>query len=270
MEQSMSEEKQDSPSFGKLDGILPEFYYDLISRILPGALLIGGVIFFSGKIDSARALKLVLSLTSTAAFVILVVCGTAAYVLGILLSVFHRGIRWLYIPGVWRPLLVRYAGLIKERQQELGLSHSDELFPDAVGPAAKRSLLARGKSRRIANAAVRSLVQPLYSPLHDFLKTRDPQARLVLPKMSAETSLCDNLVVISLIISVIPLYRLMKAWPVAAPVSQSSEIRTLLALWFISILCFVVARYRYAGLIQRHFAYWSILPKNKVSNRKDR
>lgn len=244
----------DSESFGMggVNTILPEFYYDLLSRILPGSASLLAVLVAAGVVKPAIALERMLTLTSAPVVALYLALGTAGYIIGMVLTYFQWRIRWLYIPGVWRPLLRVYKPLILNRESELG--------PTDFGDDIELALAEQPSS----NNAVRKLVPRLYGPLHDLLKEHHPQARFVLPKMNGEAGLCDNLAVGFLSASLVLCCRVVFRVQGLQGFWRSSEMWSVLGLWLAVILFFLVARHRYRALIQRHFSYWSVLPKENV------
>ena len=245
---------KDSESFemGGVNTILPEFYYDLLSRILPGSVSLLAVLVAADVVKPAITLERMLTLTTAPVAALCLALGTCGYIIGMVLTYTQRGIRWLYIPGVWRPLLEAYKPLIVNRESELGPTdfRTDIELALAGGPS--------------SNNAVRKLVPRLYGPLHDLLKERHPQARFVLPKMNGEAGLCDNLAVGLLLASLVLCWRVAFRLQALQGFWRSSEMWSVIGLWLAVILFFLVARHRYRALIQRHFSYWSVLPKEKL------
>jgi uncharacterized membrane protein YobD (UPF0266 family) len=87
----------------------------------------------------------------------------------------------------------------------------------------------------------------IYRELHEFLKETDPQARLVLPKMNAESSLCSNLLVAFVII--LPPLVMRHGW------FSVSVIWSALAL----AVCLYASFYRTRRSIERHFSFFALV-----------
>jgi hypothetical protein len=149
---------------------------------------------------------------------------------------------------VWKPILKRYEKLIEDRQGDLNL----EMNRQVAIPAGEDSELSG------SNAKVREVAEALYEPLHDFLKSRSPQANLVLPQMNAEAGFFDQLCVGLLFLSLVIL-----------GLNMGLNICGLGRLepnrWWIlidavaAVYCGLAAKYRYGALIKRHFAFWATL-----------
>jgi hypothetical protein len=232
---------------GGINTVIPEFYYDLLARILPGLISLLAVLVAAGVINPTIALERMFTLTMASVIALYIALAACGYVVGIVLTYFQRGIRWLYIPRVWRQLLAteNCKHLIKSRASELKIPVS------VISPA-----LDSDASKK----AVRNAVTLLYGPLHDLLKERHPQARLVLDKMNGEAGLCESLVVGLLLTSLVLCWRVF-----AEGLWRSLEMWLIIGLLLAVIFLFLVAQYRYKHMIERHFCYWSILrPSNEM------
>ena len=255
----MSAEPPSAAELGKrLDTILPEFYYDLIARIIPGVVLVLGAVFASGTAEPAAAFATLLTLAWAPVVLLLIIISIAGYVAGILLTYFQSGVRSSYSGAVWRVVLRQYRDVIIKRQDELGLNglrtKLDECQLDASGRSSRRD-------RKAANRAIREVTRPLYGELHDLLKDRHPQARFVLPKMNGETGLCENTAVSLILVMLVALVHTVTAptGPVATRLVQAAA--TAFPFAVLALLFFRAAVVRYEALLRRHFAFWNLIPE---------
>jgi len=253
----MPEEQQSSLDLelGKLGGLLPEFYYDLISRIVPGAVTVIGLLAAFDLLSLRSVLDKLFTMSGPALVALTLLTGTAGYIVGIWLTLFQFKVRKRYIPGVWRALLLKqqHASLIVARQSDLRLSkYEDRLESQSLSKATDEEVEVLGRS--------------IYGPLHDLLKGHNPQARFVLPKMNGESGMCDNLAIGFVAILVGRVFRLAWVWfTLGAHLSWQSNALALVVLAILSLLNLKVAKVRYRALIERHFSYWSTLPEVEAS-----
>lgn len=143
--------------------IIPEFYYDLISRIPAGLTLIAIVII--GGISSDQRQELITWLVSAnhkdfpfLLIFILLIC--AGYTISIPLSALGAIAHLIYSRKVWKNIENTFCNEIRLLEKHYN-SGSDKT-----------------KLNRL---------------LHDDLKNRNPQAKVILSKMQSEVALCDNL-----------------------------------------------------------------------------
>ena len=258
--QVSTEQPSDVVKAGKASMFFPEFYYDLIARVLPGTVLLVGCGFASGLLDLGGVLEALKGLSPTAAILFCIPALAGSYVCGILLTCLQRPIRLSYTPAVWKPFLRDNRELIISQLARLGLQDRKTALLRALGSQKERGLLRCMKGRHEVNREIRSLVWPLYGALHDYLKTEDAQARFVLPKMNGEAGLCENLAGSLVLVSLGLIVRFLVAPgdPPHAPVLAVG------LLWLFATFCYGAGVVRYRALIQRHFSFWRI----QVSRRK--
>ncbi|MFN8092436.1 MAG: hypothetical protein U0599_09495 [Vicinamibacteria bacterium] len=228
--------------------LLPEFYYDLMARILPGVVFAATLLFLLGAFEVKAAIERVAQ-TAWAPIVFLVTgVGTCGYIIGILLTPLQARVRSGYIPEVWQPILASNRAVICEKQAQLGLRDFAAELDNAI----------RGSVWRPADrAALARVARQLYSPLHDLLKARLPQAQLVLPKMNGETGLCDNICAGLTVLSLVPVSQMLHAARFDEKLAWYSVV-----LLFLALISFWAAKVRYDGLVRRHFAFWNLVPQD--------
>jgi hypothetical protein len=150
--------------------IVPEFYYDLISRIPPGMFLILGVIF---EILETHNKTISDYKDFNTAFVILftILLLTAAYSVGLFINIPTKYLAMIYTAKAWRRVINDEKSLFKELKEQ-------DIFKDFnfISPSTIKEHEARRLFRRV----------------HDLLKLKDNQAKVILPKLTAESSLCSN------------------------------------------------------------------------------
>ena len=146
-------------------GIIPEFYYDIISRIPAGMVLIAILAFsvLSGyQIDKIGKWLLEGGVGEfPLAFVFILYFG-ASYAITIPLTIFGPIARSSYSWIVWKSIKALYNTEIYELEQYYGYCAETKKF---------------------------------YRMLHDKLKVLDVNARVLLPKLEAEVCLCDQMAV---------------------------------------------------------------------------
>lgn len=216
--------------------LIPEFYYDLISRIPPGTLLLLLLLYeLLGVKGRQVSLDLIkrgeLEGIPFAGLFILLISG--GYALGILISALGYVIRRLYLPLVWRELVGRYPALFYSicNAYEVSISESES----AVDP----KCFSRLKSRDFLK---------VYRLMHDHLKSLDPQPRVLLPKMSAEAALCENLVAVALV------------WLLLLVITSSPTLSPEVAVACLvsAALSLLAGFHRYRQSIARHLSFFRL------------
>jgi hypothetical protein len=218
---------------GKLPSVIPELYYDLIARVIPGAvlLLLGTLpITIHLPIDSLK------EMSAGSATLLLVVFLLASYWAGILItplgSLFHE----LYRYRVFREAL---------REEE----HKGEIrrFGGALG----LNDLSSESSNQDLNTVDRVM--------HEFLKDRGDQARLILPKMKAEVTLCDNSLVAMLGAGILVL-----AFDILQRLKADPLVIELLPIVVGVLLSFLAAGYRMKRLLVRQRVLMTLVPESEL------
>jgi len=228
----------DKPDLSQWPSVIPEIYYDLIARVPAGTLLF--LVIASGGQPSLGKLISATSVGSAAVFLTLVLL--AGYSSGILItrlgSLFHRTYRY----RIWRRVLGGergYAGLITTFNNQFPTLN---LPTDDGGRVAVAMLQAEDVDR-------------LDRVMHDYLKAKDPQAKVLLPKMRAEAALCDHLFV-ALIGSVVVVSCALLWSPQEGLADRLGILATFLAGSTLSAFC---APYRNERLIRRQFSFLTLL-----------
>jgi len=225
----------EEPDLGKLPSLIPEIYYDLIARVPAGAVLFLAIVLIGGQY-SPDQLK---SENFGSATVILVLLLLFSYALGILItplaSAFHRR----YREAVWRQALCEhnYCSLVQllEARFHLGLPK------DQSGQVQLNSFQRKHYDR-------------LDRLMHDYLKGADPQAKVILPKMRAEASLCDQLFVAFSCIALVGAYSLL-----VRHTSLGEHFGASLLVVGGLALAALGARHRNKRLIHRQFSFLTLV-----------
>ncbi len=174
-EANMPEESISIPDVKNIPTLIPEIYYDLIARFPAGCILVGGlvVLLVHGRVCSG--LDKLLTMSSAIALGGLVIYITLAYAAGLLLSSCGALLNAVYWPQVFRTVAAAYDDVLVESCKEFGIDTQDK------DGRINASLLSRAQCAR------------LYRMGHEYLKRKDLEARLVLPKMQAEAGLVTTL-----------------------------------------------------------------------------
>jgi hypothetical protein len=88
----------------------------------------------------------------------------------------------------------------------------------------------------------------VYRLMHDHLKALDPQPRVMLPKMSAEAALCENLVAVALLWLLLLL----------VTTSPTLSIKLVLGILLAALLAFFAGFHRYRQSVARHFSFFRL------------
>ena len=146
-------------------GIIPEFYYDLISRIPAGMVLIAILAFsvLSGyQIDEIGKWLLGGEIGGFPFVFVFILYFGASYAIAVPITILGPIVRLLYNRIVWQTIKVLYKTELHELEQRYG---------------------------------ERAETKKFYRLLHDELKVKDASARVLLPKLEAEVCLCDQMAV---------------------------------------------------------------------------
>lgn len=217
---------------------IPEMYFDVIGRIAPGAflsLVILAVLLpdFGTAVDAFEKLEWGPSL------VFLVLLLFASYAVGLLISpVGILGNRGLWRPA-WDSAVASGFCLLQEVEEDLRLGFKLDLLTPLT-------LNQHGI---------------LYRHLHELLKIRQLEAKLLLPRVAAELSLALNfLTAFCLTLVLLALHRIVWYWPSFARAASPSP--SILIPVVLLVLGIVVSRYaardRTNHLVKRHFAYLAV------------
>ena len=174
-------------STGGFAQLVPELYYDLIAR-LPAGLLFWMLIGCWWLHRSGTALITPTNLNAIPAGSMLLVALALGYVIIIVTGPVSNLVRRLYLRIAWWRVYSRF-------HYELHLLFA-QLRPVALD---QDGCLKRFHDVKSADFEIFHLL------LHERLKHMDPQARALLPKFRAEASLCDNVVVVFILFTLVVL-----------------------------------------------------------------
>jgi hypothetical protein len=214
----------DSPAI-PLASLIPEFFYDLIARVPAGAVFVLGVILLTTPETTWTELLGLAhegKLEGVPFWLLFALLFMLSYAVGILLTLPGWLIRNTYLLWVWRRADRRHG------QQIADLATSRGLLPTSTTQA----LATLGRSQR----------GTLYRLLEDELKASDEQARVLLPKMNGEASLCDNLTAAFLLLLLLGLLR------------YGCDIKVILIVIPV-VWCYIAAPYRYGSLVDRLLSF---------------
>ncbi|MBX2976281.1 MAG: hypothetical protein KF721_09110 [Ignavibacteriaceae bacterium] len=163
----------DENTISKNWGIIPEFFYDLISRIPPGILLFT-MLLFEFNIFSLAYINESLKIEVGSAFIIFFTFLTCGYVLGSLLSIVGSFItKKFYTPTLLRNVIKEDTELVKSF---ISLRKITNINLDNIDSFTDNEFYK------------------IYRESHDYIKLKDERIKTLLPKLSAEASLHTNLV----------------------------------------------------------------------------
>ncbi|HEY3929766.1 MAG TPA: hypothetical protein VGL89_15450 [Candidatus Koribacter sp.] len=221
----------ESGTLTKVASIVPEIFYDLIARVVPGfcfvAILAGtyiaetGVPHFEAKAED---------MGWTASTIILLIALLLAYGIGHLLTPIGDALSQQ----------CRYPILLRAARHESALVHE-------LQTQLKETKLSLEKMRWFSPKDRRALSR-LYERMHAYLKRQDEQSRVLLPKSQAEAALSSNLLGGFVLAAIIDgVYRYHTGVPFT---------RLFWGVWvaFILLTAWTNA-YRTLRLINKHFAY---------------
>jgi len=212
----------DEPS-GTWNQLVPELYYDLIGRIPAGVifwLLVGAWL-------APTFTTVPLSIEHFPFGVAFVILLLLSYVIGIVIVPIRLLVHNCYRRWAWKKLCAGYAAELSCLTDRF---RSDVRVSDAPPDFVNMSM---------------SETDAFQAFLHEDLKHNNAQARVLLPKMSAEVRLCDNLFTVGVGVG---LAHLLTTWTWAQPIWVWCALA-------IGILALAAAPYRYLRLLQRRIAY---------------
>lgn len=229
------EEDDESPKEPKWLYLIPEIYFDLISRVPPGILAILIFMWMNGYLCSAR-LKTVLDLTATSAALLSIFLISAGYVLGVLMT--PAGIHITY-----RLSASLYKSLYSQTKNEWTSG-----IRNLVGDDPANNASSKWKKFRLRD-----------DKLHNYLKTKDAKTSSLMTKMRAEATLCDHVALVlqsALIASLAVLLSrsLTSANPVVC-VDPRLTYGNVLTLLIMAILALYASRHRHLQVFQRGLDY---------------
>jgi hypothetical protein len=151
--------------------VVPEFYYDLISKIPPGVFLFLGLLYEVHMRACGTSLMVYKDVNAgvVGLFTVLLIAG--GYSLGIFISAPERYLAMRYTYRTMRQFVLSQQEIFKEAKKYPPFDSFD--FSNPAGMS-------------------RDSLRSLYRTMHDFLKLTDPIAKATLPKMISESVLCNN------------------------------------------------------------------------------
>lgn len=197
--------------------LIPEFYYDLISRIPAGVILLSVVGLSTLTQEEINKLKAWLfggHLNDFPFILIFIVLLCAGYIISIPLTMFGAIVRASYSRVVWNSITTTYSVELHELEKRYRSKADESRF---------------------------------FRLIHDELKQNNLQARVLLPKMSAEVSLCDNMTAAFLLASLFIMMFTM-TFP-----------KAIYFLLFFASFSFIGGCYRFHRLMARHISFAKIV-----------
>jgi hypothetical protein len=215
----------DLPDLGKVNSIVPDLYYDLIARVVPGTAFVVLVIltcepsrrFVTGQDFS----KTTLSLATVLLFVLL----GLGYTSGLLATSLGNMSRCPYTKLTWRVAMCGSSELKRVLAEKFGFSLTDRT--------------------KVSDC------QSCYRRMHDYIRSQDASPRtLVLSKMQAEASLCANLSASALLLFCLHLGSNFWLYPPGDLRFHSAE---LLVNFIVVLVASCASIDRNVRLLERHF-----------------
>jgi len=215
----------DLPDLGKVSSVVPDLYYDLIARVVPGTAFVVLVIFTCEPsrrfVTGQDFSKTTLSLATVLLFVLL----GLGYTAGLLATSLGGISRRPFIKLTWR----------------VAMCDSSEL----------KRLLADRFGFSLTDRTKVSDCQYCYRRMHDYIRSQDTSPRtLVLSKMQAEASLCANLSSSALLLLFLHVGSNTWLYPLSDLRLHSAE---LLANLTVVLLASFASVDRNVRLLERHF-----------------
>ncbi len=234
--------------------IVPEIYFDLISRVPPGTLLALGIGWSVGAFNQEGVFARLPSLNAgwPGLITFLALFLPAGYVLGLLMTGLAKLHQDRYLTKVWRQEEVLYGDLIARFRTKvlslgaLDLEKLERLYPGEDG-------------ERIVHS---TYFQSLHRHIHDYVKYSMPEASALLPKMSGEANLCDNVVVACCLIVIAVVLRPLAYLPSLDHFGSLFTLRRLQQLLILAGVVFVAragAKFRHRQLIRRELSFLALL-----------
>lgn len=149
----------------RINSIVPDLYYDLISRVIPGVAI---VTFLIGSLKGwGYLVSFPQTLNIGSATILLVGTTTAAYLAATLCLPIGEVVRYLMTPFLWQVVLSSSPDFVVELEDEFKLKVAGTWKPSKINIA--------------------------YRLVHERLRRTEERA-IVLSKMQAEAALCTTLV----------------------------------------------------------------------------
>lgn len=208
----------------KLSSIVPDLYYDLIARVVPGAAFLT-VLCSQSTMFRSLTREVVTQFSAAAVTSTMFAVVGAGYLLSLVSSVFGEMVRLLFFPTIWMFISVAYRRELDVVNEEMGLGVKDGWW---VSPLR---------------------LDVIYRKLHVFIRRSENARTVVLSKMQAEAAACTNLLAMSLLLLIATLVRNFLPTAATAYLSQTGVITIA---WLGALICLFAALNRWYRLIERH------------------
>lgn len=225
---------------------IPELFYDIIVRVIPGFLMIAWFAYFEAWHGTIP--QKITELNWAPATLLLIVSASAAYAAGMLVAPAGRWLTLLYYPRIFRDVASTQHDVIMDLGRHFGLRHIPQ---DATR-------LSRDALDEILTV---ELVDRTYQQMHDHLKERAGKPGALLAKKQAETIFCANLAAAAiwlLLISTIP-------YVVVGPTESFSRIQPI-ALAVIAAFGLLAGAQNSRRLVERHFSFWGNMYAERIKD----
>jgi hypothetical protein len=209
--------------------LIPEFFYDIISRIPPGILMI----FLSYEFIFTKSVNDKMINFGFSELFLLILFG---YALGLILSTLGEQIGKLYYKYVWRNCYELDNGILKKFFKKHQVKNID---------------VANYKELK-----TKDWLQ-IHRHMHDYAKNYNKQAGKLLPKLHAESLIANNLAV------VIICFMLMLTIKHFHSGNINHYWILIIVLSLFSIGLIFIGKERYSNLIERQFSYIKIILETK-------
>lgn len=240
-----------------------ELYIDVISRIIPGSVLIAGI-FCREQVRAPMLPEGLLQSGWGVALTVLIVFVVACYTVGMFLSFPGYLLSMVYYVQVWRRVNLRRSESVIEIREKLiaevtapsvsivqtGQDSPTSARPNQCGDREHTGfsiakLLSEYATRIDGWRKDRRIYSELDIILHEYLKVEDDSAAIILPKMRAEAQLFANLAA--------------ALFALASLVSVHGQWLVVMALCVTGILSLVASGFRFFRFLSRTLAFWKLV-----------
>jgi hypothetical protein len=229
--------------------VVPETFYDLIARVPAGAFLILGGLWSFQLFSSTGAMNRIEKMNWAPATILLLLMLGASYSLAILLTNVGALVHRLLNRNLWINIV-----LSKEQYKSL-----IDYFDIQFGFGFQRD--EKDKKLQIERLKPTEFAQ-LDRQMHDFLKSINSEAKLILPKMRAEAALCNHLAAAAILLIVL----ILGTWLLNALglITLRNPIKTEGLVLGSIVLCLsaLASPYRHKRLIYRQLSYLALYRHN--------